>query len=332
MRSSLLFLSPALALSFFAAACSTSGALVASGGAPDTLACDAPCGPVTLASGQQTPGPIVVANGQAFWLSTSLSSGGDGTLRSVPTAGGAVTDLASVLGATPEVPNSLAADDANVYWIANGGSEIEMISQAGTTLPQSLYSAAALPGGIAIGGGYVYTSSEQNVVRISTTGTVTVIAANTSCNQVAVDANQVYCLNESLVVYPLSGEPAFSLLSPPAGGNTFVGLALDSAYAYVSEQSDGGPTYTFVRVPLAGGSPTTLAVGVPMTSQSFVVGSDGLFWVGGVAGTTNLPLMQLPTSGGTPTAVGTGDASFLFAAGPGVYLATTSGSIVEQGF
>jgi hypothetical protein len=77
-------------------------------------------------------------------------------------------------------------------------------------------------------------------------------------------------------------------------------LDVNASYVYFDEVSGG----TIKRVPIAGGSVTTLATG-QTSPQGLVLGSTNVYWVGGTTGTTS-PLgyvAWMPLNGGTVTSI-----------------------------
>jgi hypothetical protein len=343
---SLRSLAPVAALSLLlVAACSSSGALVADGGPPDPLACGAPpCGPVTLATNQGFAGPITVSNGAVYWI--AASSGNNGTVRTVPTTGGTPRDLATLNGANPGQLSSIAADEHNVYWFVTppgGSTEIDAlaISDGGAisdgAVSRRFYAAPGIAGGIVAYGGFVYTSSSQGLVKIGPTGAVTVIAADLTCNQIAVDATYVYCAGLTLVAYPTAGGEPATLLGAAATPGGYGSIATDGIDVYIAEPSgedaNGYVTYSLLKLPISSagaGSATVLAQGVDVGS-GIVVGNGGIFWESDVPSSMSAPLTQLSKDGGTPVDLGV-TALWLYSDGPGLYYATSDGVIAEQGF
>ncbi len=83
-------------------------------------------------------------------------------------------------------------------------------------------------------------------------------------------------------------------------------MTIDATSAYWTSYGNGGGTGTILRVPLAGGAPTTLAAAQPAPT-AIAVGGGSVYWSAqdGVTGSGyEGQIFRLPIGGGTPTAFG----------------------------
>jgi hypothetical protein len=216
-------------------------------------------------------GKLVVDSGTAYWFDydASLEFAG-GALRSVPTRGGAVTDLATGLGGV----NDFAVDDTHLYW-----TEFEIVGASGSVKR------------VPVGG-----------------GAVDVLASGLPAGSIFdVFFPLGIALDDALVYWGEGvGGGAIRTVPKDGGGVVDIGrgeaiapssIALDSTYAYISE-TDG----RVLRLPLAGGSAEELATGLEQPF-SMVLNANSLFWVSLVGSGAAL---TLPKAGGSVTILADG--------------------------
>ena len=309
------------------------------GGSPNV--CTAPCGPVSLAQMQASPFPLAAANGRVAWINHQ-AGGAEGIVKSVSTAGGSSSELATASGSPGQLWNHLVVDDRNVYWVSTAAgaarpSEIHAVPVSGGT-QKTLYTDPNPIGGIenvVTAGGAVYTSSSEGVIRIDRdTGAVTkIVTTDCGATEILVDAEHVYCFGQAITMTPLAGGVSTTLVPPPTSSTYRRGFAIDDADLYFMMASSTDETYTLQKVPLSGGSPTVLAANLQVRSMSFVVNEVGVFWIAVTPSVGTYPLMRVDLAGGTPVVASPmGDGAFLAADARNVYVATFLGNINEVAF
>jgi hypothetical protein len=220
------------------------------------------------------------------------------TVMQAPIAGGSATTLAS-----GQLAQAIAVDATNVYFTsALVGSALVSIPIGGGT-PRNLSSTF---GGstIAVRGGYVYGTLGNGggatgpaVGKLPTSGSGTPVSLGSSpgaVNGLAVDGTNLYWATEATVMKaPLTGAgPTTTLVS----GNGSP-LAVDANNVYYGFHGLGGSnTYgPVLQLPLAGGTPTTLATGLHMIDGIAVDGAN-VYWADN-SGT----LLRVPIGGGAVT-------------------------------
>ena len=236
----------------------------------------------TLASSRTESGGIAVQGTNVYWVSSypeDSNAGPDGTgyLLTVPSAGGAVTTLGTAAG-----PHAVAADATNVYWTTDNddpnattaGGLLRMTPRAGgatTTIATGL-------------------QMEVNRVALGPTGVYWLSTGGLSAGTI-------------LMQTPLGGGTAATIFSPPEG-DQIQDFVVDATNLYWAElNSSVGKsavvTVDIMKMPLAGGTPATLASGQPCNwstpCTAVVVGSSSVFWSddGGVE--------SVPIAGGAAT-------------------------------
>jgi hypothetical protein len=185
--------------------------------------------------------------------------------------------------------------------------------------------------------GALYAQSSQGLVRIDpSTGAVTVVDATANCvTPIAMAGTDLYCLDDSITRYPLSGGAATTLIAEAAFGSTenLVAMGVGTSRLYLMTYDSTAETASFYSMAMSGGTLTTIASGLQVKSEWFVVNDAGLFWVGGVPGGTSFPLMRLCLSGGAPSVANpVGRANFIAADSHDVYLPDYDGNIDEYTF
>lgn len=239
-------------------------------------ACDVPREPVELVQGglNRCGGAISVNPRGIFWNDFCAGE----SLRA-PHSGGAPVTLA--LSARP---SAMRLDEESVYWISEPRpgervQEVRRISQEGGT-SSSLLSGQPSLSGLAVDASRVYwLGSEAGNERSNVLGATS--KAGTGETQVLVSGlgNSFLLVKEAEALYWVQAE------ARPAG---------DTAL----------PTYSIMRLPLAGGTPVALAAGQPLPGDLAVHGSS-VYWIyGGYrTGEQDRPpgaLMRVPVEGGMP--------------------------------
>lgn len=219
-------------------------------------------------------GKLVVDSGTAYWF--DYDAGFDlmgltgGALRSVPTSGGEVTDLATGLGGV----NDIAVDETHLYWTEFGlldasgsvkrvpieGGAVEVLA---TGTPEGTTFDVFFPLGIALDDAFVYWGESAGGGAVRT---------------VPKDGGSVVDIGRGQSIDPSS-------------------IALDSTYAYISET--GGRV---LRLPLAGGSVEELATGLDQPF-SMILNGNSLFWVSLL---NSGAVSTLPKTGGSVTTLADG--------------------------
>jgi hypothetical protein len=147
--------------------------------------------------------------------------------------------------------------------------------------------------------------------------------ASIACDQgrpaaIAVDGASVYWLTNltipveagftglgALMTAPNDGGLPVALVSGDlVGGVTYSilgnGLAVDSTYAFWTNNDSTGPSNTLLKASVAGGTPVTLATSLQYPAHAVVVHSPDVYWANGDS------IMRVPIEGGTPVPIVTG--------------------------
>jgi hypothetical protein len=248
-------------------------------------------GAITLAAEPQAAScnlmHIAVHGGSLFWTTPYYPDGGagTGTVEMVPIGGGSPTLLASVGPGWPLT--GIAVDSSRLYWSTpdsimalplDGGAPVSLVSPGADSIAvdsANLYWAGS--GVTAFG----------PVAQLPLDGGVetTIAATQDSPSPIAVDDTSVYWAAQSA-----SSPVVWNLNAAPIGGGPVTVLrSADSAWFVV----DAGNLYSWsrgdlVRMPVAGGSVTTLAVvgsGMPCGQSTawagppLAVDSTSVYWV-----------------------------------------------------
>jgi hypothetical protein len=210
------------------------------------------------------------------------------------------------------IPFDLAVDSLNVYWTDSSGGAVLSVPIVGGAV-STVATAQNTPWGIALdGAGNVYwadSASPAGVMEAATTGgSATVLAtSNSSPWGVAVDATSVYwanagscaadggCMGSVVKVGREAG--AATTLATAAGPSA---VAVDSTSVYYTDYLGN----SIVKLPLAGGTPTTLAAGLG-NPFALAVDATSVYWVDSGDG----KLMKVGIAGGTPVSLAQGVAS-----------------------
>jgi hypothetical protein len=233
--------------------------------------------PQTLVSNASKPTSLAVAAAGAFWTVPDSP----GRLMTVPLAGGTATTIA-----VGDYEGAVATDGVNLYWTGDMSVFARALAGGSTsTLAVSSHLRGSTDGSIAVDSTSVYVA--VNLVGVPGTivrvpiggGQLTTIASEQSPLSVAVDATNVYWTNDdgaggSVARAPLGGGAPTTLSTGPAAS----GIAVDGSSVYWTNE-DG----TVMSVPVAGGTPTTLASD-QQPSPAIAVDSTSVYWLssGGV--------------------------------------------------
>jgi hypothetical protein len=217
-----------------------------------------------------TDGGNCAGGGQAAVMSATLESGTVHTL--------ALSNMANMVWE----PNFLAVDSVNLYWTTS-------------TLPGIVQAIPVLGG----------------------TPTVFWSGSSPNASAYAVTASNgiVYWTGgqDGILSMPGDGGMANTVVSPPPNAQSFfTSIAVDATQVYWANYGESNePTNTngtIMKVPLGGGTATTLASG-QHDPYAIVVDSSNVYW--GNAGTqteayNDGAVMKVPLGGGTPTTLATG--------------------------
>ena len=219
------------------------------------------------------------------------------TVMQVPIAGGSATTLAS-----GQQPQAIAVDATNVYFSSYlFGAALVSVPIGGGT-PRTLSSAF---GGkyIAVRAGYVYGTlgngggaTGPSVGKLPTSGGTPISLGSSpgALNGLAVDATNVYWATDSAVMKaPIGGGGTTATLVSGNGSP----LAVDANNLYYGFDGLGGSnTYgPVLQLPLAGGTPTTLATGL-YEVDGIAVDAANVYW-----SDNNGSVLRVPIGGGAVT-------------------------------
>jgi hypothetical protein len=219
-------------------------------------------GAVTLATAQNHPDGIVLAGSSVYFASRY-----ENEIRSVPAAGGAVTQIAAGTGC----PSDMAADATNVYWTDCGNVlSAPLAGGATNTIKGGLTGAS--PTGITVDATSVYWTDNWpndapygNTVRSAPIagGADSALAAGQSAPYgITADATYVYWTNQGDgTIYRAlkDGSGAPELLA--SGESQPLELASDGAYLWWVDQGFAANDGSVRRLPIGGGTPVTIASG-----------------------------------------------------------------------
>ncbi len=321
----------------------------------------APCkkGLVALASGLQPTGVAVDAT-SVYWTNQGCPLKGgtcEGTLVKVPKCGGSPVTLASGLNG----PNAVAVDDTSAYWANLGGSVMKVALSGGA--PTVLAADAVTAFDIAVDGTSAYWGTSPgvgctigapcpcNVMRVGLGGgtPVTLASEQPFLGGLAVDGTNVYWVTQGHFPGGPGGSPAAeaaiqdgTVMKIAVGGGEPTtlasgqgapcGIAVDAESVYwtnvVTCGGDAGETSScdgaLMKIPLGGGTPTTLASGLH-TPCSLGLDADDVYW----SATESHAVLKVPLGGGLPVTLARVEAyPGLLAVDPaGVYFTNDDGLI-----
>jgi hypothetical protein len=298
-------------LSAFLTACNTGGSIRVPGAEGDASGSQAVEIATVLASGLRAPGAIAVRSGVVYWVEA------DGAIRSMPTSDGtpavvgtgcrqttlavdatnaycagsdqnvraiALSGGASTALAATEPALDVAVDPSRVYFTTfygervTGGNNISVVGavpiDGGPVL--RLATSQLLPSSVAVGGGYLYwldAVQDDNGAHP---------ASGVAVMRVPVDGGAAASIASTTGISPgLSGENK--------------AIAIDLSSVYFSNEA------ALLKVPLAGGSPMTLATGF---SLALAIDDASVYWATADSGGA---IMRTPLSGGVSTTLVAGE-------------------------
>jgi hypothetical protein len=221
----------------------------------------------TLASGQNYADAIAVDSTTVYWT----NNGVDGSLLKVPIRGGASTVLFSGL------PHGLALNGSRLYFTnsnsdGTGGTVMSMSIAGGTRI--TLATVSDTPRYIAADAKNVYfTTSTGTVVKVATSGggtPTTLASGQDSPTRIAVDATNVYWVTNrvgygAVVTIPIAGGPPAVLADTASLARPFgdwpVAIAVDAINVYCLTYTSYDDKGALMRIPIGGGTATTLVSG-----------------------------------------------------------------------
>ena len=276
----------------------------------------------SLASGETgefiSPAQIAVTASGASWID------GDGSVWTVPIAGGTPAKLFSSEGSSGKVERAQAitADPASVYVLGLDGSVYKVPATGGE--PQLLGTGkTGVYSRIAVAPPAIFWSSDKTIEKLSLAGgtaTAVVADSNGDISTLAVDEDGVFWLSTDSTKVHLHHAGSDGANSEELGAwdgmSGALALDADSAYVAVTRPLQTGSLY---RVPKSGGSATELASNQP---ESVVLSSDGTNVYYGVhLSGADSRVRRVAVSGGKPTdfVCGSGHIFGLIANGPSVF-------------
>jgi hypothetical protein len=230
--------------------------------------------PVSLASSLDNGSGIALDATHVYWttIGTAAKSYNDGTVMKAPKGGGgAPVTLAT---GVPDPWGPIVVAHATVYWADGGGGAgaISSVPSGGGEV-RSLVSATIMPIAIAVDATNVYWTDDSapGVLKVPVSGgTPTTLASGTVPQGIAIDATSVYWADSG------------------------AGATFESCAGIGTVTSNG----TITKVPLSGGTPTTLASG-RLCPFNIVVDGTSVYWSEGM-GNGGISLMKVPLGGGAP--------------------------------
>ena len=250
---------------------------------PSTAQCVAGRCLVILASGQSDRGNIAVSATGVYWTNMNY-----GTVMTVSLNGGMPATVTPMAG----YPDAIAVDTTSVYWTDGGDARAVMkVPLNGGTLT-TLASGQFFPDGIAVDATSVYWSSGNAVMKVPLDGGAVATLAYEG--------------------HPECDPPVCHLtatLGPPAPSP--VGIAVDARNVYWTNMGTGSYGGTVMKVPLSGGTPTTLAA-MQLNPVGIAVDTTSVYWFN--IGETEGPfvgiflgsVVKMPLDGGASTALASG--------------------------
>ncbi len=234
------------------------------------------CDSVVLSTGFDPPGRLTIDSSNVYWSNL------DGTIKSVPIAGGATTTLASGLGAGM----GIGVDAQNVYAVSQDG-RIVSAPLTGTMAVTVLATAQPQPYSLAVDGTNVYWSTLG-----SGAGNGTIMAcAKTGCGQVpttlASGIHVQYPYGLVVVggnVYWTSFNFGGEINVVPTTGGTFTNFSSNLGYPYEISAAGSimmvvlyGQGGAIATVPMSGGAASNVVGGQSFPTEGATDGVNG-YW------------------------------------------------------
>ena len=276
-----------------------------------TLGEEGPCGPTptvaqgaslsTLAQLTQSVPEFIAIDATSVYFTATLG----GRVVKVPIGGGAPV----VLAAGQSEPTGIVVDAANVYWTnqaSNSGNSIMKVPIGGGA-PITLASGQGAPFGIAVDAKSVYwtnLSDNHAVMKVAIDGGApTVLSAATSPWAIVVRESSVYFTDgDDVMMVPAAGGNAV----PLATAQEFpFSLAVDATNLYWSSGRGAG---AIVKLPLPGGTPTTLASGTGL-ARIAVDATNVYFTSPNPSAPNDGTVVRVPIAGGATTTLVNGQSS-----------------------
>ena len=286
--------------------------------------------PTILASGLNWPGALAIDATDVYFTrgGTSANNYSDGAVMKVPIEGGMPIMLAS----GQRSPSGIAVDTSAVYWTDWGtfvGPSLDhaldtvMAVPLGGGSPVTLASGQNGPQGVAVDATNIYwTNSYGTVMRMPLGGGTPVALASglDFPGSIAVDATSVYWVNggttgkpygyTTLMKIPIAGGTPTTLASAGliASGSSIAGDSASVYWTIAVYAASSGTTActvgTVTKVPIAGGTPTTLAAG-QNGPGAIAVDATAAYWLNqGVSDDGSL--VRIPIAGGSAVTLASG--------------------------
>lgn len=220
------------------------------------------CGgtPVVLATAQAWPDAIAVDATHVYWANAGAEdSSSGGVIRKVPIGGGAIVTLAAEL----DSPSGIAVDATSVYWM----TATDILSTSIEGGPVVTLATGQTPVSIALDSSSVYWANgaiPSSLMKVSTSGGVVTTLTSAPMfglaadviGSIAVSGGYVYWATGDEFVMALSlSDGSISTLATNQAAAT--GLVVDATDLFWGTGS--GPNGAIMRLPLTGGTPTTVA-------------------------------------------------------------------------
>jgi hypothetical protein len=298
------------------------------GGSSEGGACDGGSCLLALASGQHSPGSIVVDRANVYWIDSASQGLTDGAIMKVSRAGG--TPIAMASGYRPV---DIAVDASGVYFTDDWFGAIFKVPLAGGA-PTMLAAGQSGPTGIALDATNVYWTDQVkgtvSCVPVGGGSTRILATGQPGAYGVAVDATSVYftAMNLSAVAggmvmsVPVVGGSPKTLAT---GQDTPAGIAVDATRVYWVDLALSGSYGGLRSVALGGGTATILNYGGP---QSWHIALDAAY----VYYASASQVFRLPLAGGANTALTSNlnDPEGMVVDGSNLFFATIDGFVMTK--